>query len=158
MSTLSTSRRCGVVRREASGPATTWHRAARILAVTPFAPSPHPPHPTHQHVRRVAFSYPLSTNGAPSCRKGYVIPRNLKLNEFPGSLITTPSPTPSSPTQIIIDVYATALNFFDILVRGLHLEPPFHCPADPSLTVISKSKVCPFPALLHVHRLNHPCA
>ncbi|KAK4705243.1 NADPH:quinone reductase, partial [Phenoliferia sp. Uapishka_3] len=57
--------------------------------------------------------------------KGYVIPRNLKLTEFPAALISTPEPVPSTSKEILITVHSAALNFFDILqIQGKHQSRP----------------------------------
>ena len=60
-------------------------------------------------------------------RKGYVIERNLKLEEFPAALVSTAEPVPTSPDDILVTVHSAALNFFDILqIQGKHQSrPPF---------------------------------
>ncbi|KAI5479950.1 zinc-binding alcohol dehydrogenase [Pseudohyphozyma bogoriensis] len=58
--------------------------------------------------------------------KGFTITRHIKLPELPGTLVDSPDPTPSKD-EIVVDIYATALNFFDILqVQGLHQSKPPH--------------------------------
>ncbi|KDE04694.1 NADPH2:quinone reductase [Microbotryum lychnidis-dioicae p1A1 Lamole] len=57
--------------------------------------------------------------------KGFVIERNIKLNELPGTLTTRASEPKPQGSEVLVDVHVAGCNLFDALqVQGLYQHKP----------------------------------
>lgn len=79
--------------------------------------------------------------------KGYLIDKDIELKDLPSKLVTCDAPViEEGSTEVLVDVYSAALNFFDILqVQGKYqVKKPFpYVPGAEIAGVISKDSPIP---------------
>lgn len=79
--------------------------------------------------------------------KGYLIDKDIELKDLPSKLVTSDPPViEEGSTEVLVDVYSAALNFFDILqVQGKYqVKKPFpYVPGAEIAGIISKDSPIP---------------